>query len=165
MLVGLSVLATITLREAPHHTTEATLTVDAPPAEVYALITDYASWPQFSTDATEVKVQRGGRRDGRVRFHSRALDHTVTIQFDNEPDRVVKFVGVEGPPGGRASGTYVLEPIDGGQRTRIHASLYLDVVGVTGVFVSDSKLRGMREAKLRADGNDLSQHFASRHAA
>jgi ribosome-associated toxin RatA of RatAB toxin-antitoxin module len=161
----LSVLAAIALREAPHHTTEATIVVDAPPAAVYALVTDYAGWTSFLTDVSDVKVERGSRRDARVRFHSHAIDHTVTVQFDNEPDRVIKFVGIEGPPGGRASGTYVLEPLDGGQRTRITASLYLDVVGVAGVFVSDAKIRRMRDAKLRADLNDLVRRLAARPAA
>ena len=161
----LSVLAALALREAPNHTTEATITVDVPPAVVYALVTDYAGWTSFLSDVSNVKVERGGRRDGRVRFHSHAIDHDVTVQFDNVPDRVIKFVGIEGPPGGRASGTYILEPIDGGQHTQITASLYLDVVGVVGVFVSDAKIRRMRDAKLRADLNDLLQRLAARPAA
>jgi hypothetical protein len=33
--------------------------------------------------------------------------------------------------------------------------LFLDVVGPAGVFVTDSKLRRMREAKLRADLTDV----------
>lgn len=151
----LSVLAAIALREAPHHTTEATITVDASPAEIYALVTDYAGWTSFLGDVSGVKVERGGRRDARVRFHSRALDHTVTVQFDNEPDRRIHFIGVEGPPGGHASGTYVLEPVDGGRRTRITASLYLDVTGIGSLFVSDAKLRELRHAKLRADLEDV----------
>lgn len=148
-------LAAISLQEMPGHTTEATLEVDAPPAVVYALVTDYARWPQLLGDVRSVKVERGGPRDARVRFRSEVLDHTVTVQFDNDPGRAIKFVGVEGPPGGRARGSYVLEPIDNGHRTRVHASFYLDVVGAAGVFVSDSKLRHMREAKLRADLTDV----------
>jgi ribosome-associated toxin RatA of RatAB toxin-antitoxin module len=161
----LPVLAAITLHEAPNHTTESTLVVDAPPAAIYALVTDYAGWTSFLTDVSGVKVERGGRRDARVRFHSKALDHTVTVQFDNQPDRVIKFVGVEGPPGGRASGSFVLEPLDGGRHTKITASFYLDVVGVAGVFVSDAKIRGMRQAKLRADLTDVLQRLAARPAA
>jgi uncharacterized membrane protein len=160
-----TVLAALALHEAPHHTTEATVTVDAPPAEIYALVTDYASWTTFLSDVSDVKVERGGRRDARVRFHSKALDHTVTVQFDNQQDRVIKFVGVEGPPGGRASGMFVLDPIDGGRQTRIRASFYLDVVGAAGLFVSDGKLRGMRQAKLRADLNDTLRRLAARPAA
>jgi uncharacterized membrane protein len=151
----LMALAAIDLREVPGHTTEATVVVDAPPAQVYALVTDYAHWPQLLGDVHSVKVERGGARDARVRFRSEILDNTVTVQFDNDPGRVIKFVGVEGPPGGRSRGTYVLEPIDDGHRTRVKASFYLDVVGVAGVFVTDSKLRHMREAKLRADLQDV----------
>jgi uncharacterized membrane protein len=151
----LAALAAISMREAPSHTTEATVEVDAPPARIYALVTDYARWPQLLGDVRSVKVERGGPRDARVRFRSEILDHTVTVQFDNDPGRVIHFVGVEGPPGGRARGTYVLEPIDNGRRTRVHASFYLDVVGAAGVFVTDKKLRTMREAKLRADLTDV----------
>jgi hypothetical protein len=49
----------------------------------------------------------------------------------------------------------VLQPIDNGHRTRVHATFYLDVVGAPGLFVGDGKLRNMREAKLRADLNDV----------
>jgi carbon monoxide dehydrogenase subunit G len=161
----LSVMALISLREAPHRTTEATLEVDASPTAVYALVTDYARWSSTLSDVTSVKVERGGPRDARVRFHSRALGHTVTVQFDNEPDHVIRFVGVEGPPGGRANGTYTLEPIDGGRRTRVIASLHLDVVGPAGWVMSDAKLRTMREAKLRADLEDVARHVTQRPAA
>ena len=73
--------------------------------------------------------------------------------------------GVEGPPGGRARGRYVLTPIDGGKRTQVTAELYLDVVGAPGVFVRNSKIRDMRQAKLRADIQDVLGHFASRGSA
>ena len=100
-----------------------------------------------------------------MRFKSNALGHTVTVVFDNDPDRRIAFRGVEGPPGGRARGSYVLTPIDGGKRTQVTAELYLDVVGAPGVFVRDSKIRDMRQAKLRADIQDVLGHFASRGAA
>ena len=152
----------IEMSEQPHHVTTATITIDAPPAQIYALATDYAHWQANLTDVRSVKVERGGRDDARVRFRSRALQHEVVVQFDNVADHEIRFRGVEGPPGGRASGTYFLEPLDGGRRTRIVASLYLEVVGLPGWFVSDSKLRGLREAKLRADLTDLARAFAQR---
>jgi uncharacterized membrane protein len=150
-------LAAISMREAPGQTTEATLDVDAPPAQIYALVTDYAHWPQILGDVRSVKVERGGSRDARVKFRSEILDHTVTVQFNNVPDRSINFVGVEGPPGGRARGSYVLEPLDGGRRTRVHATFYLDVVGPTSIFVRGGKLRKMREGKLRADLTDVAR--------
>jgi hypothetical protein len=56
--------------------------------------------------------------------------------------------------------------VDGGARTRVVASFYLDVHGVVGLFMSAKKVRGMRQAKLRADLGDVAARFASRqHAA
>jgi uncharacterized membrane protein len=149
----------ISIHEIGNHVTEATVTVDATPAEIYALVTDYSHWSQILGDVRSVKVERGTREHARVRFRSNVLDQVVTVQFDNEPNRAIRFVGVKGPPGGRASGSYVLEPIDGGRRTRVVASLYLDVVGIPSVFVGDAKLRAMREAKLRSDMRDVMSHL------
>ncbi len=145
----------IAVVERPGHWTEATVTVDATPEQVYALATDYANWRQTFSDIRSVTVESGGRDDARVRFTSRTLEHTVVVKFDNLPDRALRFVGVKGPPGGRAKGEYVLEPVDGGKRTRITGRLMLDVVGIPAIFVRDSTVRSMRQAKLRRDLGDL----------
>lgn len=84
------------------------------------------------------------------------------IAFTNLPDREVRFKGIKGPPGGRSAGTYLLEPIDGGQRTRIRAAFYLDVRGPAALVVSDSTLKRMRHAKLRADLGDVLRAFPPR---
>ena len=150
----------LTLTEKPGHVTEATVTVDATPAEVYAMVTDYAQWRTVFHDVISVSVKSGGRHDAKVRFKSQALQHEVTVVFDNVPDQWVRFRGVEGPPGGRASGSYELTPVDDGKRTRVRAHLYMDVVGLPGLFIGDSKVRSMREAKLRADMTDVMRRFS-----
>jgi carbon monoxide dehydrogenase subunit G len=136
--------------------------INAPPAEVYALVTTYRQWGAVLSDIRSVTVEDGDRDNARVRFKSRALGHTVTVQFNNEPGRSITFRGVEGPPGGRASGEYDLVPIDGGQRTQVTAKLYMDVVGAPGLFVRESKVRGMRRAKLQADMTDIAKYFDAR---
>jgi ribosome-associated toxin RatA of RatAB toxin-antitoxin module len=153
------------VHDVGHDVTEATITVDASPSQVYALVTDYARWPALLSDVRSVTVERGPRDHARVRFSSKILAHEVTVQFDNVPDRLIRFVGVEGPPGGRARGTYVLEPVDGGRRTRVTASLYLEVVGAPSLFVRDAKVRTMREAKLRADLTDVLHRTATSGSA
>lgn len=151
----------VTVVEKPAHTTEGTVTVDAPPHAVYDLVTDYAKWRTVLGDVLSVTVKSGDREHGTVRFKSRALEHEVTVAFDNIKDQRISFRGIDGPPGGRASGMYLLTPIDNGTRTRITASLYLDVVGLPSAFIRDSTIRGMRNAKLRADLTDVQRHFAS----
>ena len=149
----------IRLTERPDHVTEARIVVHATPSEIYAFVTDYQNWTAIFSDISSVKLESGGRHDGRVKFHSRALGHTVTVKFDNEPDRRIRFVGVKGPPGGRARGEFVLVPLDGGHSTEVTASLYMDVVGAPGWFVTDSKVSDMRRTKLRADIGDVARHF------
>ncbi len=116
--------APFTLVDKPGSITEATMTIDASPAEVYALVTDYANWPRIlSSDVRAVKVIQPGRESARVQFRSASFDRTVTVQFANEANHILRFKGVKGPPGGVAAGTYRLEPINGGQRTKVTATL------------------------------------------
>jgi ribosome-associated toxin RatA of RatAB toxin-antitoxin module len=154
--------AQIPLQDKPGHVTEATVILDATPAEIYALVTDYANWTDHLTDVRAVHVESPGREGARVRFRSTALQHEVTVQFANEPNRLIKFEGIKGPPGARAHGTYTLEPIDNGTRTKVVASLYIDVVGAPGMFVSDNKTKRMRHDKLQADLSDTMQAFPKR---
>lgn len=155
----------VSLTEQPGDVTEATVIVDAPPAQVYELVTDYAHWPQILSDTTSVKVQSGGRRDAKVRFRSAALGRDVTVQFDNIADREIRFRSVNLIPGAHASGHYVLLPVAGGTRTKVVATLYLHVGGVARMFASAKKVRTMRQSKLRADLADVSARFAARPQA
>ncbi|HEU4614538.1 MAG TPA: SRPBCC family protein [Kofleriaceae bacterium] len=153
----------VQLVDRPDHVTEAHVIVNASPAQIYDVVTSYASWPSVFSDIRSVKVERGGREDAEVTFRSRALhDQQVTVKFANVPGRAVRFRGIKGPPGGSARGEYVMTPIDGGKRTRVDAMLYMDVSGLPSLFVRESTVRGMRRAKLHADLADLNAHFARR---
>jgi len=155
----------VVLDEKGGHVTEGVVTIDAPPDEIYRLVTDYGRWPAILSDVTSVKVERGGSENARVRFHSRAIGYDVTVVFENIPNRALRFLGVEGPPGGRARGEYRMEPIDGGRRTRVTADLYLDVVGIPGWFVSDSSIRDKRREKLGRDLTDIATYFSHHREA
>lgn len=151
--------APVVIREMPGHTTQATITVDASPAEVYRVATDYARWPIVLADVMLVTIDGGGRRDARLHFRSNALGHVVKLQFDNEPDRAVRFRGIGGPPGSSAYGEYRFDPIEGG-RTRVTATLMLHAGGLSSLFVSGSTVDRMRRAKLESDLGALARWFA-----
>jgi uncharacterized protein YndB with AHSA1/START domain len=150
----------IQLVERPGHITEARIVVDAPPQQVYDLLTDYPRWQAVFTDVLALEVRPGGRERAEVRFKSRALDHWVTVKFDNIPGHVIRFKSVKTPLGTRARGEYRLMPLDGGTRTQITAWVYLDVVGAPGLFVRDKTIRGYRRAKVAADVRDVQRRFA-----
>jgi len=151
--------APVVVTEKPGHTTQATVTVDASPQEVYRVASDYARWPTVLADVTAVTIQRGGRRDARLKFRSKALGRVVAIQFDNDPDRAIKFRGVGGPPGSNAYGEYRFEAIAGG-RTRITATFMLHAGGISSLFVSGAAVERMRRTKLQSDLADLARCFA-----
>lgn len=148
-----------TLTELGGAKTQGVIVVDASPAHVYALVTDYDNWPNVLTDIKRVDVKSGGRQDAKVWFDSRAMKHGVTVQFDNAKDSVISFRLVDGPRGARATGEYLLEGIDGGKRTKITATLYMNVVGAVGWLVRDKTIRKMRQKKLRTDLEDLARYF------
>jgi uncharacterized membrane protein len=158
-------VARATITETSGTVSRGSITVDAPPGDVYALVTDYANWRRFLTDIVMVKVKAGSRRDAVVAMESRALEHEVTIAFDNEAGKAVRFKLVDGPPGARAKGEYVLVSLDEDRHTRIDAMLYMDVVGVVSVLVGDKKIRSMRQAKLRADLEDVARWFRLQRSA
>lgn len=155
-------VAAFTLIDKPGSVTEATVTLDASPAEVYGLVTDYANWPRTLSDVRAVKVVRPGRESARVQFTSAAFGRTVTVEFANEANHILRFKGIKGPPGGVAAGTYLLEPVAGGQRTKVTATLYLDVKGPPALFISDAKIKRMRHAKLQSDIRDVLRAFPHR---
>jgi len=154
-----------TITEHSGNVSLGTIILDASPAEVYALITDYATWPKFLSDVKWTQIKSGGRRDARVRMYTYSLGHKVTLAFDNIDGRLIRFSLADGPPGARASGEYVLDPINNGTRTRINAALYMDVVGAPGLLFSNSKIRKMRQAKLRADLEDGAKEIERRAKA
>ncbi len=149
----------VTTWDTGDSTCEGVVEVAAPPAAVYAAATDYAHWPTVLTDVTSVEVRSGGRDDAVVRFASRTLKHTVTVRFGNEVDRALRFRLTDGPPGTSASGEYLLEPLDGGRRTRVHARFMLHVGGIARLAVSSSTVRRMRVAKVVADLTDIARRF------
>jgi hypothetical protein len=161
VLTSIAALATadahaqaVVVSEIGNHTSEVTVVLAAPAHDIYQLVTDYANWPLLFSDVEFAQHKSGGRENARVRFRSRILDMPVTVDFDNIPDRAVRFVGRKGPPGGKAHGEYLFEPIGDGSRTRVTARLYLNVTGPAGWFVRDKTIRKMRRAKLAADMND-----------
>jgi len=164
VLVAAPAHADFTVVERGGHWTEAEIVVDATPTELYALATNYERWREVFSDIKSVRVVGGDdRANAKVQFDSRALEHEVTVQFENVPGQALRFRGIKGPPGGRARGEYLLESLDGGTRTRVRARLYMDVVGIAGVFVRDAALRRMRQDKLTRDLRDIQQWASRRH--
>jgi hypothetical protein len=132
-----------------------TLTVDADDA--YRAVTDYARWTTIFPDIHQVVVTQQAGVDARV-----TLVHTAgnrdNIHFRNRPaKRTVWFEDT----GGRAEVWAEITFIPGKQAgtTVVHSRIYADVHGVASIFVSNSKLRHLRQERIVNDLTQLRTYF------
>lgn len=151
----------IPIRESRDDTaiTEGETILQVDPDTAYRAVTDYQRWRSIFPDVREVLVteQRGpearvtlvhpdGNRDN-LHFHN--VPAARMVWFEDTGGRATVWAEIIFVPG-VAPGT-----------TRVHTRLYVDVRGIASLVVSDSKLRGIREQRVRSDLTHLRSYFTS----
>lgn len=138
--------------------TEGETTLAADPDAAYRAVTDYARWPTMFPDIQRVVITSQVNGHDRVTF-IHADGNRDNVHFHNQPAaRLVWFEDT----GGRAE-VWVEILFRAGNRpgtTHVHSRLYADVHGWASLFVSDSKVRAMREQRVRDDLSHLRSYFA-----
>ena len=143
--------------------TEGETMLAADPDVAYRAVTDYPRWTTMFPDIKRVIItsQVGGH--DRVTF-VHADGNRDNVHFHNVPGaRMVWFEDT----GGRAE-VWVEIMFLPGERpgtTRVHSRLFADVHGWASLFVSDGKVRSMREQRVRDDLTHLRAYFARDVAA
>lgn len=135
---------------------ETTLSID--PDAAYREVTDYMRWSAMFPDIRRVIVTSQSGGDDRVTF-VHADGNRDNIHFRNQPAaRMVWFEDT----GGRAEVWAEIMFLPGAQpgTTRIRSRLFADVHGFASLFVSDRKLRSIREQRVRDDLSNLRAYFA-----
>jgi hypothetical protein len=134
---------------------ETTLTVDADDA--YRAVTDYGRWTAIFPDIHQVVVTRQQGVDARVTL-VHAGGNRDNVHFRNRP--AVRTVWFE-DTGGRAEvwAEITFTPGTHTGTTVVHSRIYADVHGVASLFVSDSKLRHLRQERIRNDLTQLRTYF------
>jgi hypothetical protein len=143
--------------------TEGETVLAADPDAAYRAVTDYPRWTIMFPDIRRVIItsQTGGH--DRVTF-VHADGNRDNVHFHNQPaTRLVWFEDT----GGRAQVWVEIWffPGDRPGTTRVHSRLYADVHGWASLFVSDDKLRSLREQRVREDLIHLRAYFAREVAA
>jgi len=138
--------------------TEGETVLAADPDVVYRAVTDYPRWTTMFPDIHRVIVtsQTGGH--DRVTF-IHADGNRDNVHFHNQPAaRMVWFEDT----GGRAEVWVEIMFLSGNRpgTTRVHSRLYADVHGWASLFVSDDKIRSLRERRVREDLSHLRAYFA-----
>ena len=122
--------------------------VDVPPAQLMRVVTDFASYPAFLPAMEEASVlahvDEGTRASWTVRFAVRVVRRLgYTLRLEREGDLRLRWSLLEGAFKSNEGG-WVLEPLDGGARTRATYEVDLDV----GMFVPGSVMKSVVEQDL-----------------
>jgi hypothetical protein len=138
--------------------TEGETTLATGPDVAYRAATDYMRWAVMFSDIRQVIVTSQRGNDARVTFIH--LDgNRDNIHFRNQPAaRLVWFEDT----GGRAEVWAEIVFLQGDRpgTTRVHSRLYADVHGLASLFVSDRKIRRLREQRVHAQLTELRAYFA-----
>lgn len=143
--------------------TEGETTLAADPDVVYRAVTDYPRWTTIFPDIRQVIITSQAGGHDRVTF-VHPDGNRDNVHFHNVPTaRMVWFEDT----GGRAEVwvEIVFLPGDRPGTTRVHSRLFADVHGWASLFVSDSKVRSMREQRVRDDLTHLRMYFGRDVAA
>ncbi|WP_182526301.1 SRPBCC family protein [Nocardioides dongkuii] len=136
--------------------TTSSIVVDAPPADVMAVIADFKSYPQWAKGVTVAEVTTAGV-DGRAEQVFFALDVSpikdeYTLAYDWDGDREVTWTLVEGKMLRALDGAYVLRDRGDGS-TEVTYRLALDVsIPLIGMLkrkgekiLIDTALKGLKK--------------------
>jgi uncharacterized membrane protein len=135
------------------------ITVDAPAAEVMAVIADFAAYPQWVGAAKKVEVVEAGD-DGRARrvhfvLDAGAVKDDYVLEYTWDGDRTVSWSLVTGQMQKRNDGSYTL--VDAGGRTEVTYSITIDLsIPMLGMIKRKAEKvildTALKELKKRVEG-------------
>jgi ribosome-associated toxin RatA of RatAB toxin-antitoxin module len=135
--------------------TTSSIVIDAPAAEVMAVIADfpaYPEWAQGMKQADVVEQGAGGRAD-RVHFELEAtpIKDSYTLAYDWQGDSSVTWRLVEGKMLKAMEGAYVLRPAGAGTEVtyRLSVDLSIPMIGMlrrkAEKVIIDTALKGLKK--------------------
>jgi len=138
--------------------TEGDTVVAADADDAYRAASDYARWSAMFPDIRDVRITELRGSDARVTFvHTDG--NRDNLHFRNQPAaRMVWFEDTGGRAEVWAEIVFVPGPVAG--TAVLHTRLYADVHGLASLFVSDGKLRNLRQQRVRDYLRELRAYFA-----
>ncbi|GAA3171476.1 SRPBCC family protein [Blastococcus jejuensis] len=135
------------------------IVIDAPAADVMAVIADFPSYPQWVAAAKKVEVEEQGD-DGRARrvhfvLDAGAIKDEYVLEYTWDGDRAVSWTLVQGQMQKRQEGSYTLEETDGGTEVtyRIAIDLSIPMLGMIKRKAEKVILdTALKELKKRVEG-------------
>ncbi|WP_404815688.1 SRPBCC family protein [Streptomyces thermolineatus] len=111
--------------------TRSSITIEASPAEVMAVISDFARYPEWTGEVKQAEIlskDAAGRAEQvRLVLDAGAIKDDHTLAYTWIGDHEVRWSLVKSQMLRALDGAYVLVPLDGGTRTEVTYSLTVDV--------------------------------------
>lgn len=111
--------------------TSSTITIEAAPADVMAVIADFARYPEWTGEVKEAEVlatdDRGRAEKVRLVLDAGAIKDDHTLAYTWTGDREVSWTLVKSQMLRALDGTYALAPLGAGDRTEVTYRLTVDV--------------------------------------
>jgi len=135
------------------------ITVDAPPADVMAVIADFPSYPEWVAAAKKVEVVEPGDGDRARQVHfvldAGAVKDDYVLEYTWDDDRKVSWTLVKGQMQKRNDGSYTLTEKDG--RTEVTYSITIDLsIPMLGMIKRKAEKvildTALKELKKRVEG-------------
>ena len=135
--------------------TTSSIVIDAPPAEVMAVIADFPAYPEWAQGMKQAEVVEGGTdgRADRVHFELEAtpIKDSYTLSYDWKGDSSVTWELVEGKMLKAMEGAYVLRPAGEGTEVtyRLSVELSIPMIGMlrrkAEKVIIDTALKGLKK--------------------
>jgi carbon monoxide dehydrogenase subunit G len=135
------------------------ITVDAPAADVMAVIADFPSYPQWVAAAKKVEVEQTGDDGRATRVHfvldAGAVKDDYVLDYTWDGDRQVSWTLVTGQMQKRQDGSYTLVESDG--KTEVTYSITIDLsIPMLGMIKRKAEKvildTALKELKKRVEG-------------
>jgi len=138
--------------------TEGDAVIATDPETAYRAVTNYEQWLAMFKNVRRAIVQHVDGNEARVRFvhddgshddlHFKNRPATHTMWFEQLGGDAQVWAEIAFNPG--------IQP----GTTRVHTRFYADVKGMASLFVSDDKIRKLRQEQVRDDLQQLQAYFA-----
>jgi carbon monoxide dehydrogenase subunit G len=135
------------------------ITVDAPAADVMAVIADFPAYPQWVAAAKKVEVEETGDDGRATRVHfvldAGAVKDDYVLAYTWDGDRKVSWTLVKGQMQKRQDGSYTLVETDG--KTEVTYSITIDLsIPMLGMIKRKAEKvildTALKELKKRVEG-------------
>ncbi|MEU2430057.1 SRPBCC family protein [Streptomyces sp. NPDC007861] len=111
--------------------TSSSITIDAPPAEVMGVISDFARYPEWTGEVQETEVlekdDQGRAVQVRLVLDAGAIKDDHTLAYTWSGDNQVSWTLVKSQMLRTLDGSYTLAPVAGGEHTEVTYQLTVDV--------------------------------------